>query len=192
MIGKKAQIWECHMLFSDAMHQIHNSESWYAWQERGKAGTRTLPSNTGRQRLNITGAYDPLRLHTTTMIETENCTKESTKRFFDQLRKEEIYQDATIPLHLFLDNAKYQKAYEVQEYAKEKNIILEYLPAYSPNLNLIERFWKYTKKVLVINQYYETFDEFRQAFEVFFSSLDQHQNQLQSLLTLKFEIIGNY
>lgn len=97
-----------------------------------------------------------------------------------------------IPIHLFLDNARYQKCYSVQEYAKKKNIILEYLPAYSPNLNLIERFWKFTKKILVRNQYYETFDEFRKAFETFFSTLDQHKTDLESLLTLKFEIIMNY
>lgn len=92
------------------------------------------------------------------MIEEENCDQSSTKRFFDLLRQE--YPDTT-PIHIFLDNAKYQKCYTVQEYAKEINIVLEYLPAYSPNLNLIERFWKFTKKVLVRNQYYETFDEFK-------------------------------
>lgn len=63
---------------------------------------------------------------------------------------QEGYSDNT-PIHLFLDNARYQKYYTVQDYAKEKNIVLEYLPAYSPNLNLIERFWKFTKKVLVRN-----------------------------------------
>jgi transposase len=126
------------------------------------------------------------------MIERENCDQTSTKRFFDQLRTEEAYKDMNIPIHLFLDNERYQKCYTVQEYAKTKNIILEYLPAYSPNLNLIERFWKFTKKVLVRNQYYETFDEFKQAFELFFLSLDQYKSSLETLLTLKFEIIGNY
>lgn len=126
------------------------------------------------------------------MIERENCDQASTKRFFDQIRQEEAYRDASIPIHLILDNARYQKCYTVQEYAQEKNIVLEYLPAYSPNLNLIERFWKFTKKVLVRNQYYETFDEFKQAFETFFSELHLHQPALASLLTLNFDIIMNY
>ncbi len=186
---QQAKTWDCHVLFSDAMHQIHNSESWCAWQERWRAWTRVLLSNTGRRRLNITGAYNPLTFHTTTMIEEENCDQSSTKRFFDLIREE--YPDTT-PIHLFLDNAKYQKCYTVQEYAQEKNIVLEYLPPYSPNLNLIERFWKFTKKVLVRNQYYETFDEFHKAFESFFLSLDDYRTSLESLLTLKFEIIGNY
>lgn len=123
------------------------------------------------------------------MIEEENCDQASTRRFFDLLRQD--YPDA-LPIHLFLDNARYQKCYTIQEYAKEKNIVLEYLPSYSPNLNLIERFWKFTKKVLVRNQYYETFDEFRKAFESFFLSLNDYQSSLESLLTLKFDIIMNY
>jgi transposase len=102
----------------------------------------------------------------------------------------------TTPIVLILDNARYQKAYEVQEYAKMKNIQLEYLPAYSPNLNLIERFWKFTKKVLVINQYYETYTEFQTAFKNFFTLLEQpnhqHMNSLKTLLTMNFEIITNY
>jgi transposase len=123
-------------------------------------------------------------------IEDQNCTKETTKTFFDQIRKQ--YPDTNIPIFLFLDNARYQKAYEVQEYAKTLNIILEYLPPYSPNLNLIERFWKYTKKVLVRNQYYETFDLFVVAFKTFFADLDTHKSALESLLTLNFEIITSY
>lgn len=109
------------------------------------------------------------------MVEKENCDQESIMRFFDQIRREEAYRDVTAPIHLFLDNARYQKCYTVQAYAKETNIILQYLPPYSPNLNLIERFWKFMKKVLVRNQYYETFDEFKNAFETFFASLDQYQ-----------------
>jgi len=88
-----------------------------------------------------------------------------------------------------MDNARYQKAYEVQSHAATLNIVLEYLPPYSPNLNLIERFWKFTKKTIVRNKYYATFDSFVSAFESFFRSLDSYKAALGSLLTLNFEII---
>lgn len=201
-IYKQAQLWKCILLFSDAMHQIHNSEVGYAWQERWRIHTKILLSNTGRARLNITGAYNPITTEAITQIEETNCNIDSTKRFLTLLRTSypgtgtSTHPNRTIPILLILDNARYQKAYEVQEYAKTLNIQLHYLPAYSPNLNLIERFWKYTKKVLVRNQYYETFTEFIWAFESFFSLLkipdNRHQYELQSLLTMKFEVIMNY
>jgi len=172
------------------MHQIHTSESGYAWQKKGKEGTRNILSNTWRRRINITGAYDPLSHQAITQVEDQNCTSDSTKKFLDLLR--EAYPDTSLPLSLFLDNARYQKSYVVQEYAKTLNIVLEYLPSYSPNLNLIERFWKFTKKILVRNQYYETYDLFQSAFLDFFAHLDLYRSSLESLLTLKFEIIWNY
>jgi len=124
-----------------------------------------------------------------TNVSEDNCSIPSTKLFFDRIRK--TYTEYSIPIHLFMDNARYQKAYEVQEYAKKLNIVLEYLPPYSPNLNLIERFWKFTKKIIVRNKYYETFDSFVSAFTSFFQSLDLYKSSLESLLTLNFEIITN-
>ena len=53
---------------------------------------------------------------------------------------------ASLPIYLKLDNAKYQKCKIVQEHAKSLNINLKFLPSYSPNLDVIERFWKYLKK----------------------------------------------
>ncbi len=187
---EEAKQWKSVVLFTDAMHQIHTSESWYAWQKRGKGWTKTIESNTGRRRINITWAYNPLECTAITNISEENCNITSTKSFFDLIRK--TYIDLSTPIHLFMDNARYQKAYEVQEYADTLNIVLEYLPPYSPNLNLIERFWKFTKKIVVRNKYYEAFGSFVSAFKSFFQSLDSYKSSLKSLLTLKFEIINNY
>lgn len=174
----------------DAMHQIHTSESCYAWQEKWKLNTKTIFSNTWRKRINITGAYNPISHTVITSIEELNCNIISTKAIFDKIRLE--YTDLSIPVHIFLDNARYQKANEVQEYAKTLNIILEFLPPYSPNLNLIERFWKFTKKIVVRNKYYEKFDDFISAFRLFFWNLEQYKSSLKTLLTFNFEIITNY
>jgi transposase len=39
---------------------------------------------------------------------------------------------------------------------------LIYLPGYSPNLNLIERYWGFLKKRILLNHYYQTFEAFRE------------------------------
>ena len=64
-----------------------------------------------------------------------------------------------LPMTLVLDNARYQKCYLVRDYAQTLGIELLYLPSYSPHLNLIERLWKYFRKVVLYNAYYETFAE---------------------------------
>jgi transposase len=53
-----------------------------------------------------------------------------------------------------LDNARYQRCAIVQATARALDIELLYLPTYSPNLNLIERLWKFTKKKSLVSKYY--------------------------------------
>ena len=57
-------------------------------------------------------------------------------------------------VHLVLDNARYPKCRAVQELALRLDIHLDYIPPYSPNLNLIERLWKFVKGQLR-SQYYD-------------------------------------
>ncbi|SMG65551.1 [similarity to] transposase, partial [methanotrophic bacterial endosymbiont of Bathymodiolus sp.] len=52
---------------------------------------------------------------------------------------------------------------KVMDKAKELGIHLLFLPPYSPNLNLIERLWKFTKKKCLYNKYYESFHNFKEA-----------------------------
>jgi len=65
------------------------------------------------------------------------------------------------------------------------------LPAYSPNLDLIERFWKFCKVQVLSNRYYDLYSEFRDACETFFAKLDAHVPRLRTLLAEDFQIIGN-
>jgi len=64
----------------------------------------------------------------------------------------ERYADSTIAL--VMDNAMYQRCKIVMEFAKEHGIELHFLPPYSPNLNLIERLWKFIKKKCLYCKYY--------------------------------------
>ncbi len=70
--------------------------------------------------------------------------------------------------------------------SKEK--IAELEKPYSPNLNLIERYWKFFKKKVLNNRYYETFGEFKLACERFFRKRKKYLPELQALLTEYFHI----
>ena len=112
---------------------------------------------------------------------------EVIKLLFVEIRKE--YNDLSKTIYIFLDNAKYNHNNEVKKAAKKLNIKLEFLPPYSPNLNLIERLWKLLKKKVRKDKYYNTFEKFKNAICEFFKNIDQYKAELDSLLTLNFEII---
>ncbi len=93
-----------------------------------------------------------------------------------------------VPITLVLDNARYQKCKLVSELANSLNIELLYLPAYSPNLNLIERLWKFVKKACLYSKYYPDFASFKAAIsECLSHTQDTYKNELDSLLILKFQ-----
>jgi len=68
-------------------------------------------------------------------------------------------------------------------------IALDFLPPYSPNLNLIERLWKFFKKTIIRDSYYPKFEEFYQAIYDFFRNIEEYYEQLKTLITLNFQII---
>ena len=78
------------------------------------------------------------------MITIKNDSYITSIQVCELFRK--IKEQTQLPVSIILDNAKYQKCALVASLALELNIELLYLPAYSPNLNLIERFWKFVKK----------------------------------------------
>ena len=168
------------------MHQVHNNENGHMWQNKGKEGTKKVLSNTGRRRLNILGAINMVDFSIVPLLTERNCDKEVIKVFLNETRK--TYPKAK-KITIFLDNARYQRNYEVQNHAKQLGIILKFMPPYSPNLCLIERLWKFFKKKVIKNRYYKTFDEFHDFVCKFFQNWDKWKKELQSLLTLNFEII---
>ena len=174
------------LLYSDPMHQIHNVENDYAWQEIGKAGTKEIASNTGRRRLNIIGAINSVTFEPTILLEEENCNADSIVRLLEAVKKQ--YASAET-ICLILDNARYQKGEIARIKAQALGIDLVFLPAYSPNLNLIERLWKFFKKKVMKNKYYKDFALFRKAIEDFFENFSQYKNELKTLLNFKFGII---
>jgi transposase len=172
------------ILFMDAVHPQHNPILGYGWIKRGEE--REVRSNTGRRRLNINGAIDLERLEPVVRYD-DTIDAASTIALFEQLL--EVYACAAC-IYVICDNAGYYRSKAVQAYLENSRIKLVFLPAYAPNLNLIERLWKFFKKQVLYNRYHESFGAFRTACEDFFANPHRYQRELQSLLTENFAIIG--
>ena len=92
------------------------------------------------------------------------------------------------PITVVLDNARYQRCQLVQTLAQSLSIELLFLPPYSPNLNLIERFWKFVKKQCLYSKYYADHQAFQQAILTCIAQAPtQSRAELASLLTLRFQ-----
>jgi transposase len=128
---------------------------------------------------------------TLNFISVRNTTYINHLSVIELLEKiREFHKDSVIPISIFLDNAKYQRCKAVTEIADNLNIELIFLPSYSPNLNLIERLWKWLKKDCLNCKYYSKFSEFKIAIDNSLNKIitNQAQNELDSLLTLKFQL----
>ena len=89
---------------------------------------------------------------------------------------------------VLLDNASYHHAKPIKDLVeKSPRLKLVFLPAYSPQLNLIERVWRFFKKKVLYNQYHENLDAFRKASIVFFRNINKHKDALRSLLSGGFQ-----
>ena len=168
--------------FADATHPQHNSIPSYGWIKKGQE--KELKANCGRQRLNINGAINIETLEPTTgFYDTNNA--DSTIDLFSKI--EAKHPDAKV-IYIIVDNARYYRSCLLKEYTEGTKIKLIFLPPYSPNLNLIERYWKFFKKKVLNNRYYETFDEFKLACQRFFQKRKKYLPELQALLTEHFHI----
>jgi transposase len=188
-IKKQCKKWKAKMLFEDAVHQLHTTSTWYAIQFKWKANTKFLQSNTGRNRLTILGTIDPYNWEFISVQTKQTCNIEFMKLLLKTIADK--YKDrikSWKKIYLILDNARYQKAYEVQDYAKELWISLQYLPPYCPHLNIIERLRKRMKKKLK-NIYFPTFEIFCNHILDILSSIEKSYEELKWILRLRFWII---
>lgn len=100
--------------------------------------------------------------------------------------------DRGVPITLVLDNARYQKCQVVFDLAKGLDIELLYLPTYSPQLNLIERLWKFVRNDCLYSKYYDEFDDFKHAIESCLEKANTaHKQALETLLSWNFQSFKN-
>jgi transposase len=177
---KEALAGEKAVFFVDAAHFVHRAYLGFIW-----CFIRTfICSPSGRKRFNVLGAINAVTHEIVTITNEAYINSESICQLLFKLANLGL----NIPIAIVLDNAKYQKCQLVQDYAKELNIQLYYLPSYSPNLNLIERFWKFIRNECLYSKYYASFTEFKTAISnCIYTANSDNKEKLSSLMTLNFQ-----
>lgn len=173
-----------HVFFVDAAHFVFGTYLCCLWS----FARIFVRAASGRQRFNVLGAWNAV---TRELIAVTNTTVVNTQTMCELLHQLAAH-NLTGPVTLVLDNARYQRNAAVQALAGQLGITLLFLPSYSPNLNLIERLWRFLKRRAVYGRYHPTFAEFRAAIEQTLAGIPTtHAQQLKSLMTLNFQYFEN-
>lgn len=169
--------------FVDAAHFVLGAFLGFLW-----SFTRIfVKTPSGRQRFNVLGALNAITHEIITVTNATYITSNQVGELLTQLAN-----NATRPVTVVLDNARYQRCAFVTRLASELGIELLFLPPYSPNLNLIERLWKFVKKHCLNSKYHSDFHQFRQEITDFLEHAnEQHSAELASLLALNFQTFAN-
>ena len=139
---------------------------------------------SGRQRFNVLGALDAISHQLITVTNDSYINATSVCELLEKI----ALLGLQTPITVVMDNARYQRCRLVFERAKQLGIELLFLPTYSPNLNLIERLWRFVRKECLYSHYYEHFELFKRAItQCLGETTGRHQATLNRLLTLEFQ-----
>ena len=133
---------------------------------------------TGNKRYNVLGALDLQTKDLISCLSTKNITSEIIVDFFINL----AFKYYNKQIYIVLDRARYQDCKLVKKVAYQLGINLLFLPAYSPNLNFIERVWKFMKGKLRV-KYYDDFQTFVEAIDNLLVKINtEYKKDIQSLI----------
>lgn len=171
--------------FADAVHPQHNTRPAHGWIEVGKQ--RPIACNSSRYRLNINAvvnALDPVEV-----IARQDATIDSvsTIALFEQILAANPTKRI---IHIYCDSARYYVSRQVADWVAKTPIELHFLPGYSPNLNPIERLWKFMRQKVIDSVYYPEFTRFKNQVMAFLGHLEPYRVQLERLLVLRFAIVN--
>ena len=169
--------------FADSTHPMLNPILSAGWIRKGKE--YEVKTNSGRQRVNINGAIEMKTLN----VVSRSCKRVNGSSMCDLLRAIRLKHPKVKKIHLILDNAPYNKSNQVRDLAWKLKIKILYLPAYSPNLNPIERLWKFMKKEVMANRYFPDLETFQKELMLFLRGIRKHRQELSTLITDNFHIV---
>jgi transposase len=186
----KVQTENWRRYFLDGVHPLYGLEVvFYCWLLAGQRFE--VGVGGGRKRLNILGAYCPDdQDYVDRRYTDKNLTAQSVIELFVLLMAR---HPQTTHFRIYLDNARYQHAKLLKEWIEQtkqdKGVTfdLKHLPAYSPNLNLIERLWKFLRKE-ALQKWHATFEEMQQAVADVLDNLPRYREQLATLMSERFHL----
>jgi transposase len=183
---KEAKEGKRKVFFVDAAHFVMSSFPGYLW-----CIVRVfVPSSSGRKRYNVLGALEAI---THELITVCNDTYINALSICELLQKIRASVGIDQIITLVLDNASYQRCSLVTELAKDLKIELLFLPSYSPNLNLIERLWRWVRKDCLNSKYFEHFDDMRYTINQTLLMVKHHKykKEMENLFALNFQLYDN-
>jgi transposase len=173
------------LLFVDAAHFVFAPFLGVLWC----LARQYIRAASGRKRYNVLAALDSVSHK---LIQVSNHSYINAQSVCLLLRAVAEAAVPGVPITLVLDNARYQKCGLVTELAKQMGIELLYLPSYSPNLNLIERVWKFVKAQSLRSTYYSSYEQFTAAIQQCLDDLPtKHKPAMDTLLTHDFQTFEN-
>jgi transposase len=172
------------VLFVDAAHFVYGPFLGFVWC----LVRQFVQAPSGRKRFNVLAALDAITHQVIRVSNDGYINAESVCQLLRQIAAAGLAR----PITLVLDNARYQRCALVQALARSLKIELLFLPSYSPNLNLIERLWKFVKKECLASRYLASYDKFTAAIDDCLSNLHtRHKAKMDTLLTLNFQTFEN-
>ena len=174
---------EAVVYFTDAAHPTHNTKPGRGWIRKGE--DFTIDCNSGRKRVNINGAVNACKPEHLVYDIADTINAQSTKRLAQQLLRKHPGKS----VYMICDNARYNRNRMLQDWAATQRIEFIFLPPYSPNLNLIERLWRFMRKEVLNSIYYDTYDKFKNSIVEFLDRSKWYKTDLRSLLTLNFRTV---
>jgi transposase len=172
------------VLFVDAAHFVYGPFLGFLWC----LVRLFLPGPSGRKRYNVLAALNAVTHQVVRVTNHGYINAESVCALLRAIAAAGLPR----PLTLVLDNARYQRCELVRALARSLRIELLFLPSYSPNLNLIERLWKFVKKQCLGSRHLPTYEAFTQAIDDCLDNLStKHKHQMDTLLTLNFQLFDD-
>lgn len=169
------------ILFADATHPNLETKLGKGWIKVGQR--KEILASSGRQRINLLGAINLEDLENPLMQTYETINADSIIDFIDRLEEKYLAKKITF----ICDNAKYFHARRVRKRLKGSRVSFHFLPAYSPNLNPIERFWKFLSQYCFKGRYFANLKTFRDACFEFFENLPAYKEIMESWITDNFQ-----
>lgn len=173
------------LYFVDAAHFVLGNDFIGSVYCRVRRFART---RSGRSRYNVLGALDFVTKKVITVTNSDYINADSVCALLKKVRA--ANEGKTI--YFVLDNARYQKCTLVQELAGTLRINLVYLPSYSPNLNLIERLWRFVKTELRRSAW-DDFKAFSSKIDTIIdSTTKENAHKISSLIGQRVQLYYGY
>jgi transposase len=179
---EKAQAGQCHLFFMDAAHFMLAPFVGLIWC----FARMFVKAASGRNRINVLGVLHVVSRKMETVINTTYINADTVVELLEKVAAK--FSD--LPIYVVLDNARYQHCNYVKQMAESLNITLVFLPPYSPNLNLIERVWRYIKKDVLAARYFDCVPKFHDAIRQAILDINVNpktRNDLKTLITPNFQ-----